>query len=302
MEIRVAQTAGYCFGVRRAMDLAKQTAEHTSGPIYTLGPLIHNEQAVAQLARRGIQVAEDLSRLKKGTVIIRTHGLPPEQLAQVKGQGLHVVDATCPFVGRAQKRAAELAAAGYQVVIVGNPNHPEVEGVSGATGYRALVVSSPDEVRRHRLSKKVGVVAQTTQILSVFQECVAAVLEQALEVVVHQTICSATRERQDEAQEMAREFPLMLVVGGRNSANTNKLAEICSREGARAFLVEGAAELNPVWFDGVEKVGITAGASTPDWVIEDVIRRIREILPDARVNVCDQRPAGAQTASGTAEE
>lgn len=298
MEVIVARSAGFCFGVRRAIEMAFRTAETKGGQaIYTLGPLIHNAQVVEELKRRGLSVADDINDVESGTIIVRTHGVAPEVREEAQKKGLELIDATCPFVGRAQKLAAELAKDGYQVIIVGDKNHPEVEAVAGSSGYTALVVSNADELRRARISARVGVIAQTTQILSNYQECVAALMERAIEIKVHQTICSATRERQHEVQELARQCPVMVVIGGRHSANTTKLAELCRREGATTYHVENAEELNPAWFQNVTKVGVTAGASTPDWIIEGVVRRMTDEFKNDQTTA----EAAVTTETGTEE-
>lgn len=299
MEVIVARSAGFCFGVRRAIEMAFRTAEEKGGqPIFTLGPLIHNAQVVRELERRGLRVADDIDSVESGTVIIRTHGLAPKVREEAQKRALEVIDATCPFVGRAQKLAADLAADGYQVVIIGDQNHPEVNAVAGSSGYSALVASNAEEVRRARISARVGVIAQTTQILSNYQECVAALMERAVEIKVHQTICSATRERQQEVQQLARECPVMVVIGGRHSANTTKLAELCRREGAVTHHVESAEELDPAWFQNVAKVGVTAGASTPDWIIEGVVRSMTDEFKNDQTDTAE---AAVAAETGTEE-
>ncbi|MHB8984717.1 MAG: bifunctional 4-hydroxy-3-methylbut-2-enyl diphosphate reductase/30S ribosomal protein S1 [Eubacteriales bacterium] len=276
MEIRVAAKAGFCFGVRRAIELAEETVRVRDGPFYSLGPLIHNPQVVARLSKVGVKVIEDVSTAREGTLIIRSHGVGPEILEAAGRQGLNVVDATCPFVRRAQRLAGELTAEGYQVVIVGDAEHPEVQGVVSWTGGRALVVDEPVEAELVEAGK-VAVLAQTTQTVSRFQEVVDAFKKAANEVKVLNTICSATSERQEEAIALARQVDVMLVAGGHESANTGKLAALCRLSGTPTYRVETAAEVKPRWFSGVKTAGLTAGASTPDWIIEEVKRRMSEV-------------------------
>lgn len=283
MEVDVAKSAGFCFGVRRAMELASQTAEDAKGKkVYSLGPLIHNPQAVEKLVSLGIGAIDSLDGADPGGIyIVRTHGLPPKIIEDARQDGITIVDGTCPFVSRAQRWAASLKADGYQVIVVGDPEHPEVIGIVGATDDTALVCRSPGDLEGLDLRRRVGVIAQTTQTFENFRRCVDKLLEKAEELKIYNTICTATTQRQEEAARMAREYPVMVVVGGRNSANTTNLAELCRKAGARTFHVETMDELDPAWFKGVKKAGVTGGASTPSWIIEGVVKKMNEFDNEA---------------------
>ncbi|MGE5576694.1 MAG: bifunctional 4-hydroxy-3-methylbut-2-enyl diphosphate reductase/30S ribosomal protein S1 [Syntrophothermus sp.] len=283
MEVDVAKSAGFCFGVRRAMELASQTAEDAKGKkVYSLGPLIHNPQAVEKLVSLGIGAIDSLDGADPGGIyIVRTHGLPPKIIEDARQDGITIVDGTCPFVSRAQRWAASLKADGYQVIVVGDPEHPEVIGIVGATDDTALVCKSPGDLEGLDLRRRVGVIAQTTQTFENFRRCVDKLLEKAEELKIYNTICTATTQRQEEAARMAREYPVMVVVGGRNSANTTNLAELCRKAGARTFHVETMDELDPAWFKGVKKAGVTGGASTPSWIIEGVVKKMNEFDNEA---------------------
>lgn len=273
MRVEVARYAGICYGVERALRLAEEAA-NAGSPVHTLGPLIHNPQAVAALRERGVEVAASLDDAPDGTLVIRSHGVVPETIDEARARGLDVVDATCPHVSKAHEAAEELKRGGYTVVIVGEADHPEVEGIMAHAGGEAIVVSSADELPEHLPSRKVGVVVQTTQSLARLEQVVSAILPRAREVRVFNTICSATGKRQQSARELAGAVDVVVVVGGHNSGNTTRLTEICRAENPRVYQVETADELDPAWFAGAESVGVTAGASTPDEQMQGVIRAI----------------------------
>lgn len=273
MRIEVARYAGVCYGVERALKMAAEAARG-GHEVRTLGPLIHNPQAVESLRARGIEVAACLDEVADGTVVIRTHGVDPAIIAAAREKGLDVVDATCPFVSTAHQVAERLKSDGYTVVIVGEADHPEVEGILAHAGGDAIVVEEVGDLPAKLPSRRVGVVVQTTQSLSRLTAVVDALLPRVSEIKVHNTICSATGQRQRSAEELAHTVDVMLVVGGHNSGNTNRLAEICAAVNPRTHHVETAAELDPAWFVGAESVGITAGASTPDEQIQGVIAAI----------------------------
>lgn len=278
MRIIQAENAGSCFGVKRAMKLAFEAAEDSVKPIYSLGPLIHNPQQVEYLAQRGVHVVSDLDSLSPGdTLIIRSHGTSPEVQDAAKAKGLRVVDATCPFVVKAQKFAQRLAVEGYQVIVVGEGDHPEVIGIIGFAGDETLVIEKASDVDNLPPKSRVGVIAQTTQSLSNFREVVGALLEKSDELKVFNTICHATSHRQESALDIARRVDLMIIIGGHNSANTSRLASLCLQSGVVTYHIETADELSELWLEGITTVGVTAGASTPEWIIEDVIDKL-EVL------------------------
>ena len=285
MEVIRAKRAGACYGVQRALDMADEVIAD-GGRAYTLGPLIHNPQVVADLAARG---AEDVDSVEdicwegaaagdasaEGSasaagdvpaVVIRSHGVTPQVLAAVEDRGFSVVDATCPHVSRAQHAAAELAAEGCRVIVVGEAGHPEVEGLTAwaeEAGGKVDVVAAPEEIPEG-LYDPVGVVAQTTQRRENLEAVVAALREAGLAPIVKNTICSATRQRQEAAADLASAVDAMVVIGGRNSSNTTRLAEVCALTCPRTFHIESADELDPAAFAGCRRVGVTAGASTPE--------------------------------------
>ena len=273
MEIFLADKAGFCFGVKRAINTAFEAAG--KGRVYCLGPLIHNPQEVERLSQAGVSTVEDLSSLKPGDfVIIRSHGVPPGVLAQARDKGLNIIDLTCPFVSKAQRDAEALKKEGYQVVVVGEKKHPEVQSILGYAGEDAVVVEKADDAEGLELRSRLGVVAQTTQSYGNFSEIVLKLLRLSKEIKVFNTICSSTKERQDAARTLAGQVDVMLVVGGRNSANTSRLADLCKREGKHTYHIELADEIRREWLNGASKIGVTAGASTPDWVVEGVIKQL----------------------------
>lgn len=273
--ILVAEHAGVCYGVERALGMAEDAAEHAEQPVRTLGPLIHNPLVVEELAGRGVREAASPGELEGGTVIIRAHGVAPEVEDEVRARGLNVVDATCPYVKKVHAAAERLVREGYRVVVVGEAGHPEVEGILGHCGKDALVAQTPADLLDADIQGRVGVVVQTTQTEAALQAIVDALLPRASEVRVMNTICTATQERQEAAAGLAGRADVMVVVGGRNSANTRRLASICSERCPRTHHVEDASEVESAWFQGASLVGVTAGASTPAAHIERTVRAIR---------------------------
>ena len=278
MKIRKAVHAGYCWGVERALDIVTDTAAaHPGETVRTLGPIIHNPHVVQSLEEQGVQSVNGLDEMSAGTVIIRTHGVPPETYEQARAKGLNVVDATCPLVTLVQNKAKQLVQEGYHLVIFGNPRHPEVIGTIGHAGGKATVIERPEDVADLHLPKRVGVVVQTTQETELLAALLAQLAPRCKEVKIFNTICNPTIERQEAARELARDVQVVIVVGGKNSSNTRHLAEVCREEGATAYHIEDAAELEPAWVQGVAAVGVTAGASTPGWLMDQVIDRIQEL-------------------------
>jgi 4-hydroxy-3-methylbut-2-enyl diphosphate reductase len=273
MRVEVARYAGVCYGVERALKLAEEAAAKGS-EVHTLGPLIHNPQAVEALRAQGVEAAACLDEVDGGTLVIRSHGVDPGIILEAKDKGLDVVDATCPHVSKAHEAAQALKEAGYSIVIVGEADHPEVEGIMAHAGGEAVVVASAAELPERLPSKRVGVVVQTTQSLSRLTQVVDALLPLTRDLRVVNTICSATGKRQQSAEELAESVDVMIIVGGRNSGNTTRLVEICSAVNPSVFHVETSDELEPGWFTGAEVVGVTAGASTPDEQIRGVIAAI----------------------------
>src|SRR5512138_3188226 len=270
MDVKIAKTAGFCWGVRRTVDKVMEVADHAFGPVVTLGPIIHNPQAVTRMREKGVGTVGAVAEVEAGTtVVVRTHGAVKEEMEGARARGLDVVDGTCPYVKYPQAMAQRLSRDGYHVVIVGDANHAEVKGVVSYCEGPCTVVK-PGGAIPSIPDKKVAVLAQTTCIGADFERVVGALALRHKEVRAVNTICSDTEERQEDARQLAREVDAVVVVGGKNSANTRHLAEICREIQPRTWHVETGDELRPEWFEGCRVVGLSAGASTPDWVIEGV--------------------------------
>ncbi|BCR05421.1 4-hydroxy-3-methylbut-2-enyl diphosphate reductase [Desulfuromonas versatilis] len=274
MKIILAKSAGFCFGVKRATTMAFDAAGKCSR-ICSLGPIIHSPQLVRKLEEEGVEVVRRVEDVPGGAVIIRSHGVTADELEELRRRDLEIVDATCPFVKKAQEFARKLSREGYVVVLVGEAEHPEVQGiVSYASGGEVFTVADRAEAEALPRKKRIGVVAQTTQSFENLQQIVGVCLEKSLELRVYNTICDATSVRQNEAREIAAKSDLMLVIGGFNSANTSRLAQICKEILPATHHIETASQIDPGWFHNVQTVGITAGASTPRWIIEEVLERV----------------------------
>ena len=278
IEIEVARYAGVCYGVERALSMAEKAADEALKPVNTLGPLIHNPLVVNDLESIGVSTASSVSEVEEGTLIIRAHGVVPSVVEDARARGLDVLDATCPYVKKVHNAAERLVREGYQLIVVGESGHPEVEGIMGHAGDDAHVVSVPGDLDAIDLSRKVGVVVQTTQTPGALADVVAELSKRTMDLHVINTICSATQERQDSAAELARRVDAMVVVGGKNSGNTRRLAEICTAACPKTHHIEDASEIEAAWFDGVSHIGVTAGASTPASHIERALVRMRSLL------------------------
>ncbi|SMC57238.1 bifunctional 4-hydroxy-3-methylbut-2-enyl diphosphate reductase/30S ribosomal protein S1 [Sporomusa malonica] len=276
MKIVMAEHRGFCYGVKRAVDMALAST-NANCPVHTLGPIIHNPQMVSHLKAQGIDTANKLDEIPAGRVIIRSHGVGPEVYHQAETQQLEVVDATCPHVKKAQQAAHALLTVGYQVVIVGEQHHPEVQSIIAWTNHKAQVVETPAEAEALPYYPRIGVVAQTTFAAKEFEAIVTVVKTKCEELKIERTICTATDLRQQAAIDLAKKVDIIIIVGGKSSANTARLASVCREAGSLAYHIESANELKPEWFTGVQVAGITAGASTPDWVIEEVYKKMEEM-------------------------
>jgi len=268
MEVILADYLGFCYGVKRAITIAKENAS-ADGTACTLGPIIHNPQMVERLKQEGVGAVDDLAEMEKGTVIIRSHGVGPQVYDAAESRGLEVVDATCPHVKKAQLSAKSLVDEGYSVVIVGEKEHPEVRSIFEWSAAKASVIETVEEADALPSCAKLGIVCQTTFSGAKFREIVSHLLEKSRDIRILRTICTATDQRQAAAMDLAAKVDMMLVIGGKNSANTTRLAQLCADK-CRTYHIETAAELQDEWFDKIEKIGITAGASTPDWIIKEV--------------------------------
>lgn len=275
MEILIVKSAGFCFGVKRAIDIAFAMADRKEQGIYTIGPIIHNPQVIEKLGEKGILFTEDIHKEDMRVMIIRTHGIPLRVMEEASKVGYEIVDATCPFVKKAQRYAKLLSEEGYQVIILGDRDHPEVKGLVSYAGADVFVIG--DNERLPALKRRVGIVVQTTQPIEGLKKLMGRIMEQSREMKVYNTICNSTAQRLAETKEIAGKVDLMVVVGGRNSANTTQLANLCASMPIKTHHIETADELKSDWFRGIKKVGITAGASTPDWIIYGVKERIKDI-------------------------
>jgi 4-hydroxy-3-methylbut-2-enyl diphosphate reductase len=279
MEIHIARPAGICYGVGRALRLAREAVLSAGGqPVASIGALIHNPQVVEELSREGVKAVPDLAAIDTGTLVIRSHGMAPDIIEAASDKGLTIVDATCPYVARAQNAARELAEAGFFVIIVGEPEHPEVKGILARGGTEALVVTGPEDLDQQPLPDKIGLVVQTTQTAEVLEAVVTALrARKPAELRVVNTICGATSRRQQAARSLAHEVDVMIVVGGHNSSNTSRLTEVARLVNPRTWQVESPEELRGEWFEAAPAVGVTAGASTPESQLQQVVAKIESI-------------------------
>ncbi len=278
MEVRLAKSAGFCFGVKRAMDMVYQQID-TGQKIYTYGPIIHNEEVVKDLESRGVTVLdpEHIDYVSEGIVIIRSHGVERAVQEQLTAKGFTCVDATCPFVKRIHATVARESAAGRQIIIAGNPEHPEVQGIMGWCETPAIVVKDESDAENLEIlpKKEYCVVAQTTFNYTKFHKIVEIIREKNYNALIVDTICNATEERQTEAREISQAADAMIVIGGKKSSNTRKLYEICAEHCEHTYYVQTAADLRFELPESVGFVGITAGASTPNNIIEEVQNYVR---------------------------
>ena len=280
MKVIVAKTAGFCFGVERAVNQVYDQIKHGSGPIYTLGPIIHNEGVVRDLEEKGVKVLNsenEISALTEGTVIIRSHGVGKHIYDMLKAQGVQIVDATCPFVKKIHRIVQEQNLQGRRVIIIGDETHPEVEGIKGWGDARTMVVKNEEQMEKlpSFTGEKLCIVSQTTFNYNKFKDLVEKFEKKGYDILVLNTICNATQERQVEAERIASQVDAMIVIGGKNSSNTRKLYEICQKECKDTYYIQTLDDLNPESVNSVRSVGITAGASTPKKIIEEVHTNVR---------------------------
>ena len=274
MEVTLAKNAGFCFGVKRAVDMVYEEAEHGNN-VYTWGPIIHNEEVVEDLRKKGVEVLHTLEELKKlqdATVIIRSHGVSKEMYDILEEQGVRIVDATCPFVKKIHNIVKEHSDKGENVVIVGNAKHPEVEGIKGWGQDNVTVIESLEEAATYtpKEGKKTCIVSQTTFNYKKFQDLVEIISKKRYDIIALNTICNATEVRQSEAMQLAKISDAMIVIGGQSSSNTQKLYEICKKECKNTYYIQTLVDLDLDLFQSFRSVGITAGASTPNNIIKEV--------------------------------
>jgi 4-hydroxy-3-methylbut-2-enyl diphosphate reductase len=282
VEVKKARELGLCFGVRRAIKLIDNAVKEQQ-KIVTLGPIVHNRLVVAKLADSGVKVVNALDQVQDRVIAITSHGVPAELLSQIQSKKLRVIDTTCPIVRSAQKAARKLAQAGLRVIIFGEATHPEVKGLLGWAGNNAVATLNGKEIAGLELPRRLGIISQTTQSPTKFvefiNEVIRAVFPNVQELRIINTLCQETRKRQEAAIKLAEKSDLMIVVGGHNSANTQRLAEICSPM-VETHLIETAVEIEKDWLSGKQRIGVTAGASTPDEAIEEVVRKLESLASD----------------------
>ncbi|MFA5214814.1 4-hydroxy-3-methylbut-2-enyl diphosphate reductase [Sulfuricurvum sp.] len=274
MKIQLAESYGFCFGVKRAIKIAEENKNSA-----TYGPLIHNANEIDRLKNDfNVALSENINTFKAGDIaVIRTHGIPKQELSLLKSRAVNVVDATCPYVTKPQQICEEMSAQGYDIVIFGDEAHPEIKGVKSYADEHVFVVNSGDEVDLLRLREKVAVVAQTTRKIEEYQEIVGKLMATHKEVRVFNTICNATFDNQDAVRKLSQEADVMIIIGGKNSSNTKQLHSIAKDYCTDSYHIESQDDLQESWFKDKNFCGISAGASTPDWIIDDVIKRIQAI-------------------------
>ena len=277
MKIIVGKHMGFCGGVRRAVDIAQKTAGSAGGPVTTWGPLIHNPQVVGRLQAAGVRVVDRPEALEGEAFVVSAYGVEHAVLDAARARGLRIVDATCPVVIRAHALSKQLADEGYQVICVGDHGHPEMVTLKEMLGDRVTVVHTRDEAAAVKIRGRVGVVSQTTQSQDNFRQIVGDLAVRVRELKVLNTLCPAITVRQEETDVMVEEVQALLVIGGRGSSNTTRLAEIGRERNLPTHHIETAAEIRPEWFEDVESVGVVSGASTPDWIIKDVVLRLEQL-------------------------
>ena len=276
MRLKLARKVGFCFGVRRAVEMAKIVLKKEGGA-YSLGSIIHNKQVVEELSKKGLKVIKNIDEADSGVIVISSHGISPHTAGEISKRSLRLVDTTCPFVRNAQSSARSLGVKGYVVIIVGDANHPEVKALYDFAGKKAHVVRDERGLKALRLKpgERIGVLSQTTQSMGNFLGVVRAIIDTKPEDLrVFNTICKDAQVRQSAARDISREVDLMLIVGGKNSANTKRLFEVCKKVLPRSYLIETEDDLRSSWFKGVSMVGITSGASTPD----KIVRRVAKVV------------------------
>ena len=284
-ELTIAKSAGFCFGVTRAVNMVYEAIEKENVPIYTYGPIIHNDEVVKDMEKNGVTVINDLDELsshEKGVMIIRSHGISKAKYDRIKNCGFEVLNATCPFVSKIHRYVEDYSSKGYDIIIVGSPKHPEVCGIKGWADEKChvTIINSPEDAENYmkNSTKKLCIVSQTTFNYNKFQDIVEIIAKKGYDITVLNTICNATKERQTEAQSIAETVDAMIVIGDKHSSNTQKLFEICRKACNNTYYIQTLGDLDLNQLGSVETVGITAGASTPNNIIEEVQNNVRIIF------------------------
>ena len=281
MEIEKAAEIGFCFGVKRALNILEK-AIRDCGEVETLGPVVHNQQVVDKFSQLGVKVVSNISQVKSGVAVIPSHGVSPQVSEELAVRGLKVVDTTCPNVRKAQQAAKELSTAGFWVIVFGDPTHPEVRGILGWADQKGIATLDSEAISKlDELPQRLGLLSQTTrnpaQFVSFVDTLAGSILPQVEELRIVNTLCHITKRRQAEALALANKVSLMIVVGGRNSANTRCLAEVCSSAGTETHHIETAEDIEDTWLKGQRAVGVTTGTSIPDNAIEEVMLKLERI-------------------------
>jgi 4-hydroxy-3-methylbut-2-enyl diphosphate reductase len=290
VDVVLARHQGFCGGVRRAVEMSEAAAREHAGGVQTWGPLIHNPQVVGRLEDQGVLVAEKVDQLGADAFVVSAYGVEHAVLEAARSRGMKIVDATCPVVTRAHSLAFKLVEEGYQLIAVGDHGHPEMVTLKEALGDRVTVVHTREEAAAVKLRGRIAVVSQTTQSMENFRQIVGDIALRTKEMKVVNTLCPAITVRQEEAEVLIEQVDALIVVGGHHSSNTTRLAEIGQSHALPTYHIEVADELNPVWFAGVRRVGVMSGASTPDWTIAEVVRRLEEIGAAAEVPAAPVAP------------
>lgn len=282
MKVNLARSAGFCFGVKDAVDIALETASKEKN-VFMLGDIVHNASVVEMIDQAGVKVIKDLSEVEGGTLLLRAHGTKPEIYEEAKRRGFKIVDATCPMVLEIHEIVKELEHEGYRIVIVGDHRHDEVVGIAGQVKY-PIVVSNPEEAKAISRIRKMGVVVQSTQNIDNVSRIISQLVYKCREMKFINTICGPTIAHQNEIRKMPLENDVMIIVGSFTSANTCRLTQISRELNPRTYQVETADDVKAEWFENAESVGISAGASTPDWIIDEVVRRVEELTNVTELN------------------
>lgn len=278
MKIVTAKHSGFCFGVRRSLELAQKALKEAKKPLYSFGQIIHNPEVIRKLEEAGLKVINNLDSIKKGTVVIRTHGLTPGQIVQIKEKGLEIVDTTCPYVMASQRICQKLIKENITPVIIGERGHPEIQSLMGFSRDKAVVVNGQKKVGLGQIKGKIGLVAQTTLSQEKYEKTIKQIPKNKFkEVKIFNTICNDALQRQISVKEVAKSSDLVLIIGGKNSANTRRLYDICSDLGVETYHIESAKQVKKKWLKDKKKVALAGGASTPDWIIDEVSEAIRRM-------------------------
>lgn len=275
MEIIIANNSGLCYGVKRALRIAKETINKKNEKVFTLGDLIHNPQVIADLEKRGISSIENLNDIKEGTVIIRSHGVSPDIYVMLAKKNIEIIDATCPIVKKIQKLVEDLAEAENEIIIVGNKEHPEIKGLIGYSKGKGIIIENEQQAKSFPPKKERAILAQSTQDLYLFEKVVAVLIERTEELKVYNTICQFTQTRQKSTSDLAFHVDTLFIIGGKNSSNTRKLYQISKRILPNTYFIETAAQITPEMLKRAKKIGLSGGASTPPEAIQEAVDKIK---------------------------